>query len=132
MYRFDVYLGILIAVLFCIGFALAADSYAANASPCAGDVEKFCKDVKPGGGAIAACLSQHQNDLSPACKEHVAAMQQRRELIRDINRECKQDAAKFCQDVRPGQGRIVRCLTAHENELSAPCGEKIKALQNVK
>lgn len=35
---------------------------------CKEDVDKFCKDVQPGGGRIMQCLKQHSADLSPACK----------------------------------------------------------------
>jgi len=36
---------------------------------CKADVEKFCKDVKPGeGGGIGACLTSHEADLSDDCK----------------------------------------------------------------
>jgi 3-hydroxymyristoyl/3-hydroxydecanoyl-(acyl carrier protein) dehydratase len=37
------------------------------------------------------------------------------------NSACKADIAKFCKGVQPGQGRIVRCMNAHENELSVAC-----------
>jgi len=36
---------------------------------CSEDIQKFCKDVQPGGGRIARCLKEHACDLSPACKE---------------------------------------------------------------
>jgi hypothetical protein len=32
------------------------------------DKERLCKDVKPGEGRIAACLKQHESELSPECK----------------------------------------------------------------
>jgi hypothetical protein len=35
---------------------------------CAEDIQKFCKDIQPGGGRIAKCLKEHACDLSPACK----------------------------------------------------------------
>ena len=35
---------------------------------CHGDVEKHCKDVKPGGGAIILCLKKHEGELSAGCK----------------------------------------------------------------
>ncbi len=38
---------------------------------------------------------------------------------------CKEDVAKFCKDVRPGGGRIAKCLKKHESELSVSCREKI-------
>ena len=36
---------------------------------CTGDMEKFCKDVKPGGGRILKCLREHTQDLSSACRK---------------------------------------------------------------
>jgi hypothetical protein len=40
---------------------------------CAEDIQKFCKDIQPGGGRIAKCLKEHACDLSPACKEKCVA-----------------------------------------------------------
>jgi hypothetical protein len=36
---------------------------------CTEDIEKFCKDVQPGGGRILKCLREHVKDLSSACRE---------------------------------------------------------------
>ncbi|HXN05584.1 MAG TPA: cysteine rich repeat-containing protein [Nitrospiria bacterium] len=38
---------------------------------CKGDVEKYCKDVKPGGGRIMQCLAEHKDQLSDTCKENL-------------------------------------------------------------
>jgi len=38
---------------------------------------------------------------------------------------CVEDIAKFCKDVQPGGGRIVRCLKEHESELSPECNERL-------
>lgn len=40
---------------------------------------------------------------------------------------CAADARKFCGDVQPGQGRIGKCMKAHEAELSPACQEGMKA-----
>lgn len=37
---------------------------------------------------------------------------------------CKSDMEKFCKDVQPGEGRIIKCLKEHEAELSAECRTK--------
>ncbi len=37
---------------------------------------------------------------------------------------CRADAAKFCKGIKPGGGRIIACLKAHEADLSAECREK--------
>lgn len=42
---------------------------------------------------------------------------------------CKDDSAKFCTDVKPGDGKLVHCLKEHESELSGACKayqEKLK------
>ena len=54
--------------------ALAADQPQAMdpRTACAGDVEKLCPGVKPGGGQIIACLKQHESQVTPACKEAFA------------------------------------------------------------
>jgi hypothetical protein len=38
------------------------------AQACEPDVQKFCKDAKPGGGRILRCLGEHEAELAPACK----------------------------------------------------------------
>lgn len=43
---------------------------------CRPDIEKFCKDLQPGGGRIASCLRDHANELSAGCKAAAAAARQ--------------------------------------------------------
>jgi hypothetical protein len=45
------------------------------------------------------------------------------------NGPCAEDAAKFCKDVKPGQGGIAKCLKEHESELSASCKDSIAAMK---
>jgi hypothetical protein len=104
-----------------IGVAAAADIPAAK-GPCADDVAKYCKDVKPGDGRIARCLKDNEKQLSPACKSSIEDTKKR---IKDAHQACEADAQKFCKDVKPGQGRIVKCLREHEKELSAECKAKM-------
>ena len=40
-------------------------------------------------------------------------------------RPCRDDAARLCKDVQPGEGRVARCLKEHANELSPACKENI-------
>jgi hypothetical protein len=39
--------------------------------PCAHDIAKLCKDVKPGGGRIVKCIKEHEKELSPACRSSI-------------------------------------------------------------
>jgi cysteine rich repeat protein len=100
----------------------AADVSAQGRGPCAEDAAKFCKDVQPGKGRMAQCLKEHENELSPSCKEHIAQMKQRG---RGIHEACQDDALRLCKDVEPGRGGIYRCLKEHESELSSACREQL-------
>jgi Cysteine rich repeat len=109
------------AAMLSIGVAAAADIPAAK-GPCADDVAKYCKDIKPGDGRIARCLKENEKQLSPACKSSIEEFKKK---AKDAHQACEADAQKFCKDVKPGQGRIVKCLMAHEKDLSPECKAKM-------
>ena len=52
---------------------LAATAYAQE-KPCMADAARLCPEVQPGGGAQIACLKEHKEELSPACKKKVMQM----------------------------------------------------------
>jgi hypothetical protein len=85
---------------------------------CKTDIEKFCKDIKPGGGRIWACLKSNGDRLSQECANHMALA---REKSREFRQACKGDVEKFCTGIAAGKGRIVSCLKSHEAELSEAC-----------
>jgi phage host-nuclease inhibitor protein Gam len=85
---------------------------------CKPDVEKFCKEIKPGDGRIAACLKSHDSELAPACHQIVDKVES---AIHEAHEACKSDAEKLCQGIEPGGGRIRACLKSHEAELSEAC-----------
>lgn len=45
-----------------------AEDGAGRDGPCKADAEKLCPGVKPGEGRIAACLREHKDVVSEACK----------------------------------------------------------------
>ncbi|MBF0558295.1 MAG: cysteine rich repeat-containing protein [Nitrospirae bacterium] len=108
--------------LFLFVFVLSASADDRGIRLCADDIAKFCKGIQPGGGRIAACLKEHQNDLSASCKGKMAEARQKGA---EMNKACHDDAAKFCKDVKPGGGRIVQCLKQHSSDLSIPCKEAL-------
>jgi hypothetical protein len=109
---------LIVAVLFLIVSSIAQADDLHRRGPCKADIEKFCKDVKPGQGRIARCIKAHENELSPACRDKIEAD---REKTQEFVKACKPDTAKFCKDIKPGHGRIIRCLKSHEAELSPQC-----------
>jgi hypothetical protein len=111
---------VVLSVLLNVSAAQAEDKDKPGA--CRADVEKLCKGIQPGGGRIAMCLKQHGSELSPGCRETIAEAKER---INEFAEACKPDAEKLCKGVQPGQGRIVRCLAEHKDQLSAGCREKV-------
>ena len=108
----------LMIVLFCVSLLVGINAYAENTRPCADDAAKFCKGVDPGGGRMAACLKEHEKDLSPGCKQRNHDMMMRQ---KEMHKACADDVDKFCQNVEPGKGRMAGCLKEHKSELSAEC-----------
>lgn len=52
--------------------AMASESGGKEAAgPCKTDAEKLCPDVQPGNGRIAACLREHRDAVSDACKANI-------------------------------------------------------------
>jgi len=109
------------AVLSLLVFVLSASAEDKGMKPCADDVAKFCKDVKPGEGRIVACLKEHQNDLSASCKEKMEKLAEVRKKGSEMNKACHDDISKFCKDVKPGGGKIIQCLKEHSSDLSSEC-----------
>jgi hypothetical protein len=122
-----------------VSFAVLAGAFLGTAAAqpaekgggaCRPDVEKFCKDVKPGGGRIVQCLQQHESALSGACRDSMeqgrkrgAAAKQRGEEFAEA---CKADAEKVCKGVQPGEGRVLRCLVEKKDQVSPACRQKIE------
>jgi hypothetical protein len=111
---------LVVAVLFGLGFAdvKPAQAAARGRNPCIPEIEKYCKDARPGGGKIATCLKEHETDLSQECKDFLVDA---RERGREFAKNCGTDAKKLCKGVQPGGGRLIECLKEHEAEVSGSC-----------
>jgi hypothetical protein len=114
---------VFIAVAVCLGFWAAPQAFAEKGA-CREDVAKFCKDVQPGGGRVLKCMMEHENELSPACKANMGEMKMK---VQEAREECKDDVVRFCSEVKPGGGRIIRCLKEHENDLAPQCKARLQS-----
>jgi hypothetical protein len=114
----------LVFLIALISFALAFGSgpVTAQESPCKKDVQRLCGDVKPGDGRIQACLKAHKDEISQECRDSLeAAAEKVRGKLEAVAEACKDDAAKLCPGIEPGEGRILKCLMQHKEELSERC-----------
>lgn len=113
---------ITLSILF-VAALFAAPVYAGtDAEACKPDVEKFCPEVTPGGGAVSACLKQHAADLSPACKQ---LLQTTKDKINSFAQACATDIKTHCTGVQPGGGRILQCLKQHHDALTPACKDQL-------
>ena len=119
--RIRVQIIFLALILLCL--SAGGGAYAAEGElPCAEEIAKYCKDVKPGGGRILDCLNEHQKDLSISCSKK---LEESKKKLMEAQQACSGDMEKFCKDVQPGQGRILNCLREHSQELSPACSQMI-------
>ena len=85
---------------------------------CSKDVETLCPAVRGGHGAIVKCLKDNEAKLSAGCGTHI---KEAKEAMKDVREACHADFEKFCHDVKPGGGRVIKCMKEHAAELSAEC-----------
>ncbi|GBF91163.1 2-C-methyl-D-erythritol 2,4-cyclodiphosphate synthase [Raphidocelis subcapitata] len=113
----------------------AAADYRADpllAEFCAGDAERLCPDVKPGGGRKQACLeNKGRKDFGQPCLTEVTQYEQTASSDYRLNYRlrvnCKDDVAALCAASCPLEdrlcgGAVLRCLTDNQGRLrSAAC-----------
>lgn len=115
----------IIVSLFSVVLYSHSHAYAEEALICADDIEKYCKEIKPGGGRLLECLKSHETELSLSCRGKIGELQG---IIKGCEQACSGDIAQFCKDVQPGGGRIIKCLRGHDKELSSSCSSKLEMI----
>ncbi len=101
------------------------DFNAGAKSACTPELKKFCSEVTPGNGRVAACLKAHDDKLSPGCSTEWQNARERahanaKQEIKSFAQACSADAEKFCKD-SAGFEEISGCLSKHQTELSKGC-----------
>lgn len=115
----------LLCLTLCFGTAVVAE----DAHPCADDIAKFCKDLKPAGGRLLTCLQDRVSDLPATCRKKLEESKQR---LKEAQPDCEEDVEKLCKDVQLGAGRLAKCLRDHATELSSMCKQKIEKTKQKK
>jgi hypothetical protein len=118
-------------LLCCTGTSFAQkDPVKAAMETCKPELDKFCKGVPPGEGRILACLYAHEDKLSGRCVyAFYDAVNQLERAIAALNylaNECKEDIGKFCANVEPGEGRILKCIEKNEAKIGGRCKQAFK------
>ena len=120
----------LAAIVLTLGPGLASAQMAA----CAGDAERLCHGMRPGGGRILGCLRGNAESLTPGCRaalgisENAPAAGEHSARGGGGAREaCRPDVMRLCRSAMPDRARIKSCLQAHAADLSDACKTAIIA-----
>lgn len=97
--------------------------------PCAKDRETLCAGIEPGDGRMMKCMMENQDKLSAECKAHHEKMKAH---MKDMKESCADDVEKFCGDVKPGRGRVMKCMKKHKEEVSAACKEEMASAKEAR
>jgi hypothetical protein len=105
--------------------AMPADS-ARIRDACQADVRKTCPGVSPGQGRLRACLAERADKLSPACRAALFDAPPESGVPLDA---CHVDGAKLCPGIPAGDGRLLRCLAEHREQLSRACSQQTEQIR---
>lgn len=94
---------------------------------CAQDYKKFCAGIQPGDGRIGRCLMENKNDISQQCR--YVLEQATRKLLGEFVQACQTDVQKYCEGVKPGDGRILNCLRGEKENISEPCRQVVDKIK---
>lgn len=74
---------------------------------CQADARKLCRGERRGGGRIAACLQQHEAELSAACKAQLPQLAQCSEQIKQVCGEDKPRELRSC--MQQNRDKLAAC-----------------------
>jgi hypothetical protein len=109
---------------------------AANAaklqSSCGDEIKNFCSTVTPGQGREVLCIEAHEDKLSPKCLfvMHEAAnnLKSAGDNLKEATSACRGDVAKYCEQTKAGQGRLMQCLMTNKAAVSKACADSLQKL----
>lgn len=114
------------AVALTVVFGFSSLVQAQGDGPCAKDRETLCAGVEPGDGKVMKCMKENVEKLSPECKAHREKM---KENMKDVHEACEADVEKLCGDVKPGRGRIMKCLRKNKEQVSEACKSEVAGMK---
>lgn len=99
------------------------------ARSCGADIEKYCAKVNLGDGALRDCLLAQQSKINPQCvadyQAVVASIAARNAAQQAVPKLCRDDVARHCQGMVPGDAHFLSCLNASYRVVTAACNQAI-------
>jgi hypothetical protein len=111
------------------GNVFAQDIVTTVEQGCEAEIKSFCSQVTPGEGRMLACFFAHEDKLSGQCQYALyTASAQLEHAISALNYvagQCQSDIMQHCASVQAGEGRILDCLNANSENVSAACKQAV-------
>ena len=93
---------------------------------CGGDIERFCSDVTPGGGRLAACMDAYSDQLSRSCQFTLRRAANRvQQAVENITDSCMTAVQQQCGSA----DNVKQCLQQKNSSLPQPCQTIVAAVQ---
>jgi hypothetical protein len=112
----------------------ADEEKAADGKSCREEVEALCPDSEPASPERHRCVGENVSRLSEDCRAQAMRRRNSRTAgIEALRGACGQEIDEYCDEVRRGSGRLLRCLgTLEEEKRSAACGEYLDVLSRMR
>jgi hypothetical protein len=96
---------------------------------CKADLEKLCAGVQPGEGRLIKCLKEKESQVSAECKASWDKMKdERKDRRQEMRAACSSDVEKHCPGMKPGDGKLMKCMKEKEAQLSEGCKSAMSSM----
>jgi hypothetical protein len=111
------------------GNVLAEDIVSTVEKGCAAEITNYCSQVTQGEGRLLACFYAHEDKLSGQCQyalyDASAQLEHAVSALNYVAGQCENDIVAHCAGVQLGEGRVLECLDANAESVSAACKQAI-------
>lgn len=103
-------------LILCILAAVNVWSKNHEMQDCHRELKELCKDKH--GAGMFACIKKNKSNLSSECQQKI---EEKKAKWKGHSEACKVDREKYCEDIKPGSGRLIKCMQEHIDQLSPEC-----------
>lgn len=111
------------------GGVAAQDPVSMVQKGCSTEIENYCSQVTLGEGRLLACFYAHEDKLSGQCQyalyDASAQLERAVSALNYVAGQCEDDIKAHCASVQLGEGRVLECLNANAETVSAACKQAI-------
>ncbi len=123
--KFVQMLAVVVGVSYLSASAMAQGPVQGVLEACETEITTYCDQVTPGHGRILSCMYAHEDKISDTCAASIADLADALDFlfakVSNAVALCSADIEANCSEVEFGGGRILSCLKANADKVSAEC-----------